>query len=254
MIYWIIVFASLGSVGAIAGSALLLFLSERIRQALVPRLLSYATGTLLGAVFLAMIPNALALASPPAVSATVLAGIVAFFALEKLLLWRHCHDSNCAEHGSAGPLILIGDGVHNAADGLIIAAAFLTSVPVGIAVSLAVLAHELPQELGDFSILLDAGYAPTRALAYNCLSAIPTLPAAIIAFYWLDTARAAQPFVLAASAASFIYVAIADLVPSLHRRAGNDSALLQFVLLLAGIATIAFVSAISHQGVAQWSG
>jgi zinc and cadmium transporter len=148
-------FSVLGSVGAIAGAALLLFFQEGTRKILLPCLLSYAIGTLLGAAFLGMIPNALEQNTALAISGTVLAGIVIFFVLEKIIIWRHCHEVECEAHGSAGPLILIGDAFHNFVDGFVIAAAFLTSVPLGIAASLAVIAHEIPQEVGDFAILLE---------------------------------------------------------------------------------------------------
>ena len=236
---WIIAFSVLGSVGAIAGAALLLLFPEGTRRTLLPCLLSYATGTLLGAAFLGMIPNALQQATPIAISATVLVGIVLFFVLEKIVIWRHCHDSECEVHSSAGPLILIGDAFHNFVDGFVIAAAFLTSVPLGIAASLAVIAHEIPQEVGDFAILLENGYSRKRALILNSLSSLTTLPGAVIAYFFLGTTREAVPYILALSAASFIYIAVADLVPSLHRQTGLKAALMQFVLMLAGIGTIA---------------
>lgn len=236
-----IFFSLLGSVGAMGGAALLLAFPDAMRQRLLPCLLSYATGTLLGAAFLGMIPQGLTKASPLAISGTVLAGLVGFFILEKLVIWRHCHDEDCEEHGhQAGTLILLGDAFHNFVDGVVIAAAFLTSVPLGIATALAVIAHEIPQELGDFAILLHSGLSRTRAFVYNLLSSLTTLPGAIVGWFWLADVREAIPFVLAISAASFIYIAVADLVPSLHRHATLKSSMLQVALILAGIATIAF--------------
>ena len=239
LLTWIIFFSVLGSVGAIAGAALLLLFRESTRKTLLPCLLSYAIGTLLGAAFLGMIPNALQQNTALAISGTVLAGIVIFFVLEKLIIWRHCHDAECEVHGAAGPLILIGDAFHNFVDGFVIAAAFLTSVPLGIAASLAVIAHEIPQEAGDFAILLENGYSKTRALVLNLLSSLTTLPGAVIAYFFLGAAREAVPFILALSAASFIYIAIADLVPGLHRQTGLKPAITQLALILAGIGTIA---------------
>lgn len=240
LLFWIIGFSILGSIGAIGGAALLLLFSETIRKSLLPCLLSFATGTLLGAAFLGMIPKSMELAPPVNISMTILAGIVSFFVLEKILLWRHCHDENCEAHGKAGPLILIGDAFHNFVDGLVIAAAFLTSVPMGIATSLAVIAHEIPQEVGDFAILLHAGYKKRRALVLNFLSSLTTLLGAVIAYYFLAETKQFVPYILAISAASFIYIAIADLVPMLHRSIGIRSTVIQFTLILAGIATIAF--------------
>jgi zinc and cadmium transporter len=144
-------------------------------------------------------------------------------------------------HGSAGPLILIGDAFHNFVDGIVIAAAFLVSIPLGVAAALAVIAHEVPQEVGDFAILLDSGYNAWKALWLNTLSAGATLPGAVLAYYWLSRAMEAMPYVLAASAASFIYIAAADLIPTLHRQASPAAGLRQFALLLAGIATIALL-------------
>ncbi len=239
MLLWIIGFSLLGSVGAIAGAALFLFFPEKIRKTLVPCLISYATGTLLGAAFLGMIPAGLKLAPALSVTATVLAGIVLFFVLEKLVIWRHCHDSECEVHGRAAPLILIGDAFHNFVDGVVIAAAFLTSIPLGIAASLAVIAHEIPQEVGDFAILLDNGYNRTKAMILNSLSAATALPGALLAYFWLGETHIAVPYILAISAASFIYIAIADLIPGLHRQTTLTASLFQFALLLAGIGTIA---------------
>jgi zinc and cadmium transporter len=239
LLVWIIVFSILGSVGAIAGAAMLLLFPEGTRRILLPCLLSYATGTLLGAAFLGMIPNAMQYATATAISGTVLTGIIVFFVLEKIIIWRHCHDQDCEVHNSAGPLILIGDAFHNFVDGFVIAAAFLTSIPLGITASLAVIAHEIPQEVGDFAILLENGYSKSRAVALNLMSSLATLPGAVIAYFYLGATREAVPFILALSAASFIYIAVADLVPGLHRQTGLRSALTQLVLLLAGVATIA---------------
>jgi zinc and cadmium transporter len=236
----IILFSILGSVGAMSGGALLLFLPRHVIKTLIPCLLSYAIGTLLGAAFLGMIPGGLQQASASSVLTTVLAGIVIFFILEKLILWRHCHDPECEVHGQAGALILIGDAFHNFVDGVLIAAAFLTSMSLGISASLAVIAHEIPQELGDIAILLDSGYSKPRAFSYNLLSSLTTLPGAVIAYFYLGATKEAIPYVLALSAASFIYIAMVDLVPSMHKRAGLGTAARQIALMLLGIGTIAF--------------
>jgi zinc and cadmium transporter len=225
-------FGLLGSIGAMAGAALLLIFPDAMRQRLLPCLLSYATGTLLGAAFLGMLPKALEKAAPVVVTGTTLAGIVAFFVLEKLIVWRHCHEADCVAHGhEGGALILLGDAFHNFVDGVVIAAAFLTSPALGIATALAVIAHEIPQELGDFAILLASGLSKARAFAYNLVSSLTTLPGVLIGWFWLAEVRQAIPYVLAVSAASFIYIAIADLVPGLHRRAGTRATLLQTLLI-----------------------
>ena len=239
MIWLIIGFSILGSIGAVAGASLMLLFPDSIRRTLVPVLVSYATGTLLGAAFLGMIPARLKQAPAPGLMATVLMGMVLFFVLEKFVLWRHCHENQCEVHSRAGPLILIGDAFHNFVDGVVIAAAFLASIPLGIAASFAVIAHEVPQEVGDFAILLDSGYGRARALLLNGLSSATTLPGAVVTYFWLGETRAAVPYILALSAASFIYIAAADLIPGLHRQVTAAASLRQLILLLAGIGTIA---------------
>lgn len=239
MLLWVIIFSLLGSIGAVAAAALFLVFPEDIRKALVPCLVSYATGTLLGAAFLGMIPASLKLASTLTVTASVLAGIILFFILEKILLWRHAHESPHAVYGRAGILIIIGDAFHNLVDGIVIAAAFLTSIPLGVSAALAVIAHEVPQEVGDFAILLDSGYARNKAFILNALSSSTTLFGALAGYFWLDESHGAVPYILSMSAASFIYIAIADLIPGLHRQATAETTLRQLILLLAGIATIA---------------
>jgi zinc and cadmium transporter len=241
VIVWIAIFSLLGSVGAIAGAGILLLAKERLRPQLLPRLVSYAVGTLLGAAFLGMLPRALAGARSGAVLSATLLGLIFFFILEKWVLWRHCHQAECDIHSSAGELILVGDAFHNFVDGFAVAAAFLASIPLGISTSLAVIAHEIPQELGDFAILLESGYTRSRALVYNLLSGATTLPGALIAYFALSALSAIIPYVLAVSAASFIYIATADLIPGLHRQTSPRSGLQQLVLLLLGVATISLV-------------
>jgi zinc and cadmium transporter len=238
MLGWIIVFSLLGSVGAVLGAALVLFLPEKLRKFLVANLISYATGTLLGAAFLGLIPKALEKSASPGILAWLLGGILFFFVMEKLILWRHCHRPDCDVHATAGPLILIGDAFHNFVDGVMIAGAFLLSLPLGVVTGLAVISHEIPQELGDFAILLESGYSRSQALLYNTISALATLPGALLAYYFLDHMLAVVPYILLVGAASFLYIALVDLTPYLHRRFGLVDSFLQVGLILAGIATI----------------
>jgi|APSaa5957512535_1039671.scaffolds.fasta_scaffold00607_16 zinc and cadmium transporter len=237
-IIWIIIFSLLGSIVSAGGAALLLYFSEGLRRLLTPNLISYATGTLLGAAFLGMLPHAFDHAQVAPILASVLAGIMFFFLLEKMVIWRHCHVEGCEVHGSAGTLIIFGDAFHNFFDGVVIAAAFLTSIPLGVATGLAVIAHEIPQEIGDFAILLDSGYSKQKALLYNLLASITTLPGAVIAYFFLRETQTIVPYILAISAASFIYIAIADLIPKLHQRVSVVASIIQFTLILAGIGTI----------------
>ena len=163
----------LGSLGGIIVASTFLLLGERIRTRLVPWLISYAVGTLVGVALLALVPEALgALPARPAML-TMAAGILSFFLLEKAVIWRHCHhDEDCHVHSTAASLVIIGDAFHTFVDGAVIAAAVLTSVPLGITTALAVAAHEIPQEVGDVAILLRAGYSRMRAFTLNVLAGI----------------------------------------------------------------------------------
>ncbi len=238
LMVWIIIFSLLGSVVSVSGAALFLVFPEGTRRILAPCLVSYAAGTLLGSAFLGMIPHALEYTHPRSILSLVLAGIIIFFLLEKLVIWRHCHVEGCEIHNSAGTLILMGDAFHNLVDGVVIAAAFLSSFPLGVATALAVFAHELPQEIGDFAILLESGYTRQKAFFYNILSSATTLPAAVITFFFLESTEAVVPYVLAFSAASFIYIATADLIPKLNQKIGIQASIRQFILILAGVGTI----------------
>jgi zinc and cadmium transporter len=235
---WILGCVLAGSVGAVAVAGSLLMFPDQVRRRVLPLLISYATGSLLGGAFLGLLPHALEHRAPGSVLPYVLAGIVVFFVLEKLPLWRHCHLEHCTIHSTAGPLVVIGDAVHNFADGVIIAAAFLTSTDLGVAASIAVIAHEIPQEVGDFAILLDSGYSVGRALSLNVASSLAAFAGAIGAYFLLNQMASILPYVMAVSAASFIYIAAADLVPGLHRNIGPKHALQQVLLLIAGAATI----------------
>jgi zinc and cadmium transporter len=236
---WIVCFSLLGSVGAILVAGMFLLFPDKTRRVLIPCLIGYAAGTLLGAAFLGLIPHSLEHIPASTAMGTALLGIVLFFILEKLVMWRHCHNQHCEVHNSAGPLLLIGDAFHNFVDGVIIAAAFTASIPLGVVTSLSVIAHEIPQEVGDLAILLDSGYSRRRAITYNMLSSLATLPGALLAYLTLQGLQGVIPYIMALSAASFLYIAVADLVPSLHRHTGIGSGLRQLILMLAGIATIA---------------
>jgi len=238
LLAWIISFSLVGSIGAIILAGAYLLFPKRIRQTLIPCLISYATGTLLGAAFLGLLQHALEKAPASSILPTVLIGILVFFLLEKIVIWRHCHNVDCEKHATAGPLLLIGDALHNFIDGIAIAVAFVASIPVGITTALAVFAHEFLQEVGDFAILLESGYSRRRALTYNTLSSLGTLPGAVIAYYFLMGVQEFTPHIMALSAASFIYIAIADLIPSLHKQTDLIFAIRQFAFILAGVGTI----------------
>ena len=234
----IFLFSVLGSVGAIISASILLLFKEKIQKKLVPCLISFAIGTLLAAALLGMIPKALSQSEPLLITSFILGGIILFFFLEKSIVWRHCHDEDCELHSATGPILIIGDAFHNFLDGVVIAASFLISFPIGITASLSVIAHEIPQEIGDFAILLEGRYSKRKAFLLNLLSSSFTIPAAIISYYLLDVVRSIIPFILAISASSFIYIALSDLTPSLHQKTGIVDIFRQIVLIFAGIGTI----------------
>ncbi len=242
LIWYIIGFSLLGSVGGVTLAGVFLLFPEKIRQSLIPCLISYATGTLLGAAFLGLIPEALESTAPVRVFPAVLLGIMLFFSLEKFLVWRHCHEDHCDAHEAAGPLILIGDAFHNFVDGVIIAVTFGISIPLGVAASLAVISHEIPQETGDFAILLESGYSRRKAFFLNNLSGLGTFAGALLTYFFLEETRSAVPYIMAVSAASFIYIAMVDLFPGLHRYNDLKSAVRQILLIFAGMGTIALLN------------
>jgi zinc and cadmium transporter len=231
-----------GSVGGVVVGALLLLAREATRNRVVPWLVSYAVGTLLGAALLALLPTALETVRPTPVLGTLLAGILTFFILEKLVLWRHCHgDESCQVHQSTATLVIVGDTVHTFVDGVVIAAATLVSVPLGVTTALAVAAHEIPQEAGDFAILLSAGYSRPRALVLNLASGVGGIFGALVMLIFGEHAPLILPFVLAFAAGNFLYVAMADLIPSLHRGHLDSNSVRQVVLITLGVLTIALL-------------
>ena len=217
-------------------------------------MVSYAIGALLGAVFLNILPEAIKLTPNVAIlSGTVLFGILLFFILEKLVLWRHCHHEHCEahliidaehgyDHGRSGMMIIIGDTFHNFVDGVIIAAAFLTDVHLGLVTALAIIAHEIPQEVGDFAILLHSGYSKLRAFQLNLISSFASVAGGILGYFTLQTMQSWIPSLLALAAASMIYVAVADLIPGLHKRVQLRDTLQQVVLIVSGVGTVWLMS------------
>ncbi len=247
---WILLFCFLGGALSVVAAAVFLLLPEAVRTRLLPHAVSFAIGALLGAAFLGLLPHALAGAGDQelhAISGAVLLGLLVFFLLEKMVLWRHCHHDHCevhspedhqAHHPAAGTLILIGDSLHNFIDGILIGAAFLTDIHLGIVTSLAVAAHEIPQEVGDFAVLLHSGFTTRRAFLFNLLSSLATVVGGLLAYYSLQNLQPLLPYILAVAASSFIYVAVADLIPGLHQRAEFRETLKQVLLIGAGIVLI----------------
>lgn len=249
LIGWIVLFCLLGGVLSALAAALFLVLKESHRNHLLPHLVSFATGALLGAALLGLLPHALeglGEADMHVIPMTVLLGLLGFFLLEKMVLWRHCHHDHCEVHApstevqrrSTGTMILVGDGLHNFLDGVLIAGAFLTDIHLGVVTSLAVVAHEIPQEVGDFAVLLHSGFSRGRALYYNIAASLTTVIGGVLAYYLLQDLEAALPYVLAVAASSFIYIAVADLIPTLHERVEVRATLQQILLIAAGIIVI----------------
>jgi zinc and cadmium transporter len=231
----------LGSLGGLLVASGLLLFPDSVRARLIPWLVSYAVGALLGVALLALLPEALGVLPSTYVFQAVLGGILLFFVLEKLVLWRHCHTDECEVHGAAASLVLIGDAFHNFVDGAMIGSAVLTSLPLGVSTALAVAAHEVPQEVGDFAVLLHSGYSRRRALLLNVLSGISGVAGALLAVLVVESAPRAKPYLLCIAAASFLYVAMADLIPDLHSGRIEGSAFRQLALVALGIATAMMV-------------
>ena len=285
VLLWILLFSLLGGVLSVAGAALV---ALNISKTAVPMLISYAIGAMLGAVFLEILPEAIEVAiSPKHITVTVLLGILLFFALEKLVIWRHCHGDHCEVHavhtaeecpngevsisndattkykavtakqpsitanhsqhthhdhshdkGRSGMMIMIGDTFHNFVDGILIASAFMVDVKVGIVTAIAIIAHEIPQEVGDFLILLHSGYSKKQAFVFNLVSSLATVVGGFIAYFALTHVQTWIPTILGLAAASMLYVAVADLIPSLHKRTELRATISQLVLISCGVASI----------------
>jgi zinc and cadmium transporter len=237
-----------GFLSALAAS-FFLSLGEARRAVLLPHLVSFATGALLGAAFLGLLPHALEAGGPGGahrVGLALLVGILTFFLLEKFVLWRHCHDDPCEMHSpshaardaASARMILAGDSFHNVLDGVLIAAAFMTDPRLGFVSALAVCAHEIPQEVGDVAILLHGGYSRGRALALNLLTSLTSIIGGVVAYFALATALHVLPYALAFAASSFIYVAVADLIPGLHRRVDLRAGLEQVLFIGLGVMVV----------------
>ena len=276
---WIILSSLLGGVLSVSLAGLF---ALSLRTAWIPMLVSYAIGAMLGAVFLEILPHAFEQASSiQNISATLLLGLLLFFVLEKLVIWRHCHgdhcevhaihtEHNCPEHqvaqggakykavtvnapsivqphshahshhdsGRSGMMIMIGDTFHNFVDGILIAAAFLLDVKLGMVTALAIISHEIPQEVGDFLILLHSGYTKKQAFIFNLVSSLATLIGGLIAYFALQYVMSWIPYILGLAAASMLYVAVADLIPSLHKRTELKATVSQVLLIALGVSTI----------------
>ncbi len=289
ILVWIILFSLIGGMLSVVGAALV---ALNARIAAIPMLISYAIGAMLGAVFLEILPEAIKVASNVQhMTATVLFGILLFFTLEKLVIWRHCHGDHCEVHaihteaecpdhehpethphatkympvsvkqplmnlhatnhhanshahshvhdgGRSGMMVMIGDTFHNFVDGILIASAFMVDVKVGIVTAIAIIAHEIPQEVGDFLILLHSGYSKKHAFVFNLVSSLATVVGGAIAYFALSHVQGWIPTILGLAASSMLYVAVADLIPSLHKRTELRATISQLVLIACGVGSI----------------
>lgn len=253
----ILLFTALGGVLSALIAGVFLLLPEARRNQMMPHSVSFATGALLGTALLALIPHAVAGAGPfkvHSVGVALLGGIALFFVLEKFLLWRHCHTeavetAHTHEHhrrDASGWLILVGDGLHNFIDGVLIAAAFLTDPHLGIVTTFAIMAHEIPQEVGNFAVLLHGGFSRRKALLWNVASSLTAVLGGVVGWFAFREAMALLPYALAVAAASLLYVAVADLIPGLHKRTDLRAGVFQVLWIGVGVTIVFFAEAQLH--------
>ena len=281
----ILLFAALGGIASAAFAVVFLWVREEHSVRILPHFVSFATGALIGAALLALLPEAIegaGTAGARRIGAVLVLGLAVFFVIEKLVLWWHAHAhersdeaSACPQHAddptagqggrpshshshvqrdshdhardrASGTLVLVGDSLHNALDGVLIAAAFLTNVPLGLMTTFAVAAHEIPHRVGDFAILIQAGLSRPRALLLNLATGIASVLGAAAAYFGLRQALGALPYALAFAAAGFLYISVAGLIPGLHRRVDARTSAAQVVLIGVGIAVVAAAEHLSH--------
>jgi zinc and cadmium transporter len=259
----ILLCAAFGGIASAAFAVVFLWVPEAASARILPHFVSFATGALIGAALLALLPEAIEGAGPGhahAIGFTLVLGLGVFFIIEKLVLWWHTHvhhahgdgehpDSHGHVHSpgqASGVLVLVGDSLHNALDGVLIAAAFLSDVSLGVLTTLAVAAHEIPHRVGDFAILVQAGFSRPRALLFNLATGLAALLGAGVAYFALRGSLAALPYAVAFAAAGFLYIAVAGLIPGLQRRSDPDSSAPQVVLVAVGIAVIELAERALH--------
>jgi zinc and cadmium transporter len=245
----------LAGVASISAAALFSF---TLLSKVVERMVSLSVGIMLSTSLLHALPEAFESgADPRTLFATLLAGLLTFFMLEKLAILRHSHHHEGDGHhhahghdkheaGRAGWMILVGDGMHNFTDGILIAAAFLADPHLGIVAAVAIIAHEIPQEIGDFIVLLNAGFSRTRAYVYNLLCSLLAVAGGLLGYFTLDRASNLIPYVLVFASSGFIYIAVSDLMPQMQRRATMKETVPQVLLIALGVAIVLFLTAGRH--------
>ncbi len=239
---WLYTLVSVAAVSLISlvGIFTLSINQERLQNILF-YLVSFSAGALLGDVFIHILPEIMEGETALRNGAYILAGIMLFFVLERVLLWHHSHSSHKEEVHSMVYLTIIGDALHNFLDGVAIAAAFLVSIPVGVATAIAVIFHEIPQEIGQFAILVHGGWSRAKALLYNFFSALTAIVGALLVLLFAQSFTEAPAILLGLGAASFIYIAMSDLIPELQKESGIQRFILQLVWMVAGIGIMALL-------------
>lgn len=233
VLVWILISTSIVSLISLVGIITLAIKKELLQRVLFI-LIGFSAGALLGGAFLHLLPEALQRANSTVVFYYLILGIVLFFLMEKYLHWRHCHEGACDIHAFTY-LSLVGDSFHNLIDGMVIAASFVISVKLGIATTIAIIIHEIPQELGDFAVLVYGGFTREKALFFNFLSALAALVGAFLGYFVLNSLRGFSNFILPLTAGGFIYIAASDLIPQIHKEVDPKRSVVAFAAFLSGI-------------------
>jgi zinc and cadmium transporter len=232
LLLWILGFTFLNGLVAFVG-AFTLAIKPKTLQKIIFILVALSTGTLLGGGLLHLLPEAIEILGVESAINYLLLGFIIFFLMEKLLHWHHCHEGGCEVH-TFSQMIILGDSLHNFIDGLIIAASFFVSIPFGIITTLVIIAHELPQELGDFGVLIHGGFSKSKALFYNFLSQLTAVLGGLIGFFFVRSSGL-ESLLLPFAAGGFIYIAASDLIPELHKENDTKRMILSFTFFIIGI-------------------
>lgn len=218
-------------------------IKEKLLDKILFSLIGFSAGALIGGAFFHLMPEALENFEAEQVFVYFVSGLVMFLILERFFHWRHCHEGVCEIHAFTY-LNLIGDGIHNFIDGVVIAVSFLISIHLGVITTLAVIFHEIPQELGDFGVLVYGGFSKAKALFFNFLSAITALAGALAAYLFASRIENISSGLLAFTAGGFIYIASSDLIPEIHKQKDNKKANMAFLLFIAGLAFMWFAKSL----------